>query len=144
MSRHTGIADELDRFAAYLKLDGQDGRARGYERAARNIRMNGYVPPDPTAITGVGDTIREQIATYQHSGEIDELAELEEQYPWFEDLRHVDHIGPARAKQIHDKFSVESFDDLILVGQDLTLLNRVGEKRARAMVESARELRDSV
>lgn len=143
MSRQIAIADELDRFAAYLTLDGQAGRAKGYERAARNIRKQGYVPPDPTQITGVGPTIREQIASYQRSGEIDELSELEAQYPWFEDLRRVDYIGPARAQQIHDKFNVESLDDLVLVGQDLTLLNRVGEKRARAMVESARELRDS-
>jgi DNA polymerase/3'-5' exonuclease PolX len=135
------LADVLDEYAAHLELDGQAGRAKGYERAARKIRMARYLPPDPSEIDGIGDSIRTTIAQYQVSGKIDELEELREEYQWFEPLRQVDHIGPARAKTLHEKFSVETIDDLLLVGDDMTLMSGVGPKTVEKICSSAREVR---
>lgn len=143
MSKSDDIADVLDEYATYLELDGQEGRAHAYDKAARAIRQRRFIPPDPSDIDGVGDAIRTKIAVYQRSGSIDELDALREQYSWFKELQDVDGIGTARAQKIHDKFNVETLDDLILVGDDLTLLPRVGEKRARNILNSAKEVKDA-
>lgn len=142
MSKTEDLADVLEEYATYLELDGQEGRSHAYDKAGRSLRRKRYVPPDPSDIDGVGDAIRTKIAKYQRSGEINELSALKEEYSWFAELKQVNGIGPSRAEQIHKKFNVETLDDLILVGNDLTLLPRVGEKRASNIIESAKEVRD--
>lgn len=143
MSRHKELANNLEEYAQYLELDGQDGRAVAYERAARELRKNGYLPPDPSQIDGIGDSIRQKIAVYQRSGDIPEFEELREEYRWFEQLNKVDGIGPARAREIHHKFRVQTLDDLILVGEDLEILSGVGKKRRKKIMDSAREVRQN-
>lgn len=142
MSKPDDIADVLDEYSTFLELDGQEGRAHAYDKAARAIRRRRFLPPDPSDIDGVGDAIRTTIASYQRSGSIDELDKLKDQYSWYDELKAVNGIGPARAETIHEKFNVETLDDLILVGNDLTLLSRVGDKRAANIIESAKEVRD--
>lgn len=136
------IADVLEEYAEYLELDGQEGRSHAYEKAARSIRQSRYIAPDPANMDNIGESIRSTIATYQRSGEIAELEALKDEYSWFEQLREVRGIGPNRARQINEKFHVEDLDDLILVGDDLEMLPRVGEKTARKMLDSAHELRE--
>jgi DNA polymerase/3'-5' exonuclease PolX len=136
------LVDTLEEYSAYLELDGQEGRSHAYQKAANSIRGRRMIPPDPSDIDGVGDAIRTKIAKYQRSGEINELSALKEEYSWFGELKEVNGIGPSRAEQIHEKFNVETLDDLILVGNDLTLLPRVGEKRASNIIESAKKVRD--
>lgn len=143
MSKNKEIADMLDELATYLELDGQEGRANGYRRAARSVRLAGWMPPDPSRLDQVGESVRTRIAQYQRSGEIEELQELKEEYSWFGELKQVDGIGPKRAKQIHEKFNVEDIDDLMLVGDDLQMLARVGEKRSQKMLDSAHEVREA-
>lgn len=136
------LADTLDEYATFLVLDGQDGRATGYDRAARNIRRAKYLPPDPSDIDGIGDSIRTTIAKYQRSGSIEELDDLHRQYPWFAELKDVRHIGPVRAEQLHEELAVESLDDLLLIARndDLTLIDGVGPKTAEKIHESAKDL----
>jgi DNA polymerase/3'-5' exonuclease PolX len=81
------LSDLLAEYATYLSLDGQDGRAHAYDRAARAIQTVSYLPPNPADLDGVGDSIRTTIAKWQRSGTIEELDDLKEQYPWFEELR---------------------------------------------------------
>jgi DNA polymerase (family 10) len=135
------LAELLEEYETYLRLDGQDGRAHAYGKAARAISRAAYLPPDPADIDGVGDSIRTTIAKWQRSGEIEELEELKEQYPWFEELKDVSHIGPARAKQLHFKLRVDDLDDLLLVARngDLTLIDGVGPKTAEKIHESAKK-----
>jgi len=135
------LADVLDEYATYLKLDGQEGRATGYDRAARNIRRANYLPPDPSDIDGIGDSIRTTIAKYQRSGSIEELDDLHRQYPWFEELRQVSHVGPARARALHEKLRVDDLDDLLLVARngDLILIDGVGPKTAEKIERSAKQ-----
>lgn len=134
------LSDELEEYATYMKLDGQTGRAKGYERAAHNIRTASYVPPNPADINGVGDSIRTTIAKWQRSGEIPELEELRDEYPWFEELKDIDHVGPARARALHEQLHVEDVDDLLLVGDDITLIDGVGPKTVEKILDSAKEL----
>jgi DNA polymerase/3'-5' exonuclease PolX len=135
------LADLLEEYAVYLELDGQDGRAHAYDKAARSIRRASYIGPDPSNIDGVGDSIRTTIAKWQRSGTIEELDELKEQYSWFEELKDVSHIGPARAEQLHYKLRVDDLDDLLLVARngDLTLIDGVGPKTAEKIHESAKK-----
>jgi DNA polymerase/3'-5' exonuclease PolX len=137
------IVKELKEFAEYLDLDGQSGRAHAYRKAAEELRRKGYCPPDPSDIDNIGQSIRTKIAQYQRAGEIDELSALKDEYSWFAELKQVDGIGQSRAKQLHEKFNIETVDDLILVGDDLTLLPRVGKKRARNILDSAHKVRDN-
>jgi DNA polymerase/3'-5' exonuclease PolX len=140
--KQTQLADTLDEYATFLKLDGQDGRAHGYERAARKIRQARYLPPDPSDIDGIGASIRQTIAQYQVSGQIDELESLREEYSWFNELKDVKHIGPSRAEQLHEQLHVDSLDDLLLVARngDLTLIDGVGPVTAQKIHDSAKEL----
>lgn len=142
-AKNEEIADVLEEFATYLKLDGQEGRAKGYERAARSVRMAGYMPPDPSRLDNVGDGIRTRIARYQRSGEISELEELKDEYSWFGELNRVHGIGPATAKEIHTKFNVQDLDDLLLVGDDIEMLSGIGTKTRQNIMESARQERDN-
>jgi len=142
MSKTDDLADVLDEFATYLELNGQEGRAHAYDRAARALRKRRFVPPDPSNIDNIGPSIRTKIAQYQRAGEIEELYALKEEYSWFAELKQVDGVGPSRAEQLHEKFNIETLDDLILVGEDITLLPRVGQKRARNILDSAHEVRD--
>jgi DNA polymerase IV (family X) len=143
MTESNTIADELEKFSDFLRLDEQDGRAYAYETAAQVLRRRRVIPPDPSQLDGIGDSTRTTIAEYQHSGTIDELEELCDEYPWYDAMRSVNGIGQARAQQIHEKFNVESLDDLILVGSDLTLISGIGQVTAANIIESAREERDS-
>lgn len=133
------LADLLEEYETYLQLDGQDGRAYAYGKAARAIRSASYMPPNPADIDGVGDSIRTTIAKWQRSGTIQELDDLKEQYPWYEELNNVSHVGPARARQLHEKLRVDDLDDLLLVARngDLTLIDGVGPKTAEKIHESA-------
>jgi len=135
------LADLLEEYETYLKLDGQDGRAHAYGKAARAIRSASYMPPNPADINGVGDSIRTTIAKWQRSGTIQELDDLKEEYPWYEELNDVSHVGPARAKQLHFKLRVDDLDDLLLVARegDLTLIDGVGPKTAEKIHESAKK-----
>lgn len=142
MSKTDDLADVLEEFATYLELDGQRGRAHAYDKASRSIRARHYLPPDPSNIDNIGENIRTKIAQYQRAGEIEELSALKDEYSWFAELKQVDGVGPSRAEQLHEKFNIETVDDLIFVGEDITLLPRVGEKRARNILNSAHEVRD--
>jgi len=143
VSKSDDLAEVLEEFSTYLELDGQEGRAHAYGRASRALRKRRFIPPNPSDIDNIGPSIRTVIAQYQRSGEIEELSALKDEYSWFDELGQVDGIGPSRAEQLHKKFSIDNLDDLILVGEDITLVPRVGPKRARNILDSAHEIRDN-
>lgn len=136
------LANLLEEYATYIRIDGNDGRAKAYDRAAYSVKSASYLPPNPADIEGIGDTIRTTIAQWQRSGEIEELKELKEQYDWYKEIKDVDGIGPARAQQLHDKLRVDSIDDLLLVAKegDLTMIDGIGPATANKIQESARNL----
>lgn len=136
-------ADVLEEYATFLRIDGQEGRAYAYEGAAREIRARRFLPPDPAEIDGIGEQIRDTLATYQRSGYIPELDDLKAEYDWYDELRQVDGIGPSRAKQLHEKFNINTVDELIMVGDDLTVADGIGPTRADKILDAALDVQDA-
>jgi len=137
------IADSLEEYAEFLRLDGQNGRAHAYDKAARSLRKAGYAPPNPARLDGIGGSTREAVIDLENDMGIDELEELREEYPWYDTFREVKHIGPARAEQIHEKFGVSSMEKLELVARegDLQLISGVGPATAEKIKDSIEELK---
>ncbi len=136
------IAAELDEYATLLKIDGQTGRSHAYDKAARAVRRSSYIPPDPSRLTGIGDATREAVIDLENGTGIDELAELRDEYDWYTTFKDVKHIGPSRAKELHEKFNISSLDTLEMVARngDLTLISGVGPATAEKIQDSIEEL----
>lgn len=138
------IAETLDEFADFLTVDGQTNRAKGYERAARSIRMASYLPPNPSKLDGIGGSIRDTVVKLDNGGTIEELEELRSRYPWYNSFRDVKHIGPSRAETIHNKFKIESLDKLELVVRngDIQMVSGIGPTTADKILDSIEELQN--
>jgi DNA polymerase (family 10) len=136
------IADELDAFADFLRLDGQSNRAKGYEKAGRSVRMASYLPPNPARLDGIGGSTRDKVITLENGGSIEELEELREKYPWYDSFREVKHIGPARAKKIHELFNVETLSKLEMVARngDLQMVSGIGPATEDEIIKSIESL----
>jgi len=144
MSRSSDeIADELDKYADFLEIDGQTGRAHAYDKAARAVRRASYLPPNPARLNGIGDSTREAVIDIENGVGIEELETLEEEYDWYAAMRNVKHIGPARARELHEKLGISSLDKLAMVARngDLTLISGVGPKTASKIRDSIEEQR---
>jgi DNA polymerase/3'-5' exonuclease PolX len=137
------IAEELSAYADFLRLDGQSGRANGYEKAARSIRMASYIPPNPARLDGIGGSTRDKVITLDNGGRIDELEELREEYQWYDNFREVKGIGPSRAKRIHEKFHIDSLSKLRMVARngDLTDVSGIGPATAEKIEESIESIK---
>lgn len=137
------IADELDEYSDFLRLDGQTGRASGYEKAARAVRTASHIPPNPARLNGIGSSTRDAVINLENGVGIDELDELREEYPWYDAFRDVKHIGPARAKKIYETFGVETLEKLELVARegDLTLISGIGPATQEQIRESIENLK---
>ena len=137
------IADELDEYADFLRLDGQTGRAKGYEQAARAVRMASYIPPNPARLDGIGGSTRNAVIDLENGMGIDELEELRERYPWYDAFREVKHIGPSRAEQLHKKFNISTIDKLDMVARngDLELVSGIGPATADKIKASIEEVK---
>jgi DNA polymerase (family 10) len=143
MSNVEEISNKLEEYADFLRLDGQNGRAHAYEKAARAIRKRGWIPPNPARLNGIGGSTREAVIDLENGMGIDELEALKEKYPWYDEFRKVKHVGPARAKEIHEKFGVSSLDKLKLVARegDLQLISGVGPATAEKIKKSIEEVK---
>ena len=137
------IADELDEYADFLRLAGQTGRAKGYEQAARAVRMASYIPPNPARLDGIGGSTRNAVIDLENGMGIDELEELRERYPWYDAFREVKHIGPSRAEQLHEKFNISTIDKLDMVARngDLELVSGIGPATADKIKASIEEVK---
>lgn len=137
------VADTLEEYAEFLRLDGQNGRANGYEKAARAVRTASYIPPNPARLDGIGASTREAVIDLENGVGIDELEELREEYQYYDEFRDVAYIGPARAKQIHETFGIETLDKLELVARegDLQLIDGIGPATAEKIKESIDRLK---
>jgi len=137
------IADKLDKYAEFLRLDEQSGRAHAYEKAGRSVRMASFIPPNPSRLDNIGDSTREAVIELENGIGIDELNELEEKYSWYDELRQVSHIGPSRAKTLHEEYGMDSLEDLELMARagDLQVIQGVGPKTAAEMKESIEKLK---
>lgn len=137
------IADTLEEYAEFLRLDGQEGRAHAYEKAARSLRIAGYAPPNPARLDGIGDATRETIIDVENGMEIDELEELKDEYSWYAEFGQVKHVGPSRAKQLHETFNISTLDKLEIVARngDLQMVSGIGSATAEKIKKSIEEVK---
>lgn len=136
------IADALEEYSELLHLDNQSGRAHAYEKAARALRKASHAPPNPARLTGIGAATREAVVDLENGAGLDELDKLRDKYDWYVELRDVQHIGPKRAKLLHEEYGMDSLEDLKLMARadDLTAITGVGPKTSEEMKESIDEL----
>jgi DNA polymerase (family 10) len=137
------IADELDKYADFLEIDGQTGRAHAYDKAARAVRRANWLPANPARLDGIGQSTREAVIDIENGVGIDELDDLEAAYDWYAAMRDVKHIGPARARELHEKLGIDSLAKLEMVARngDLTLISGVGPKTASKIRDSIEKQR---
>jgi DNA polymerase/3'-5' exonuclease PolX len=132
-----GVAAVLDEFADYLKVDEQNAQARMYARAADNIRTAESIPPDPSDIKGIGDSLRNDVAEIQATGTHERLENLKNVYPNYENLRDIGGVGPVTGRRliangIESKSSVE---EAIHSGEILDVTG-IGPSTADRLLES--------
>ena len=74
---------------------------------------------------------------------IDELEELKDEYSWYAEFGQVRHVGPSRAKQLHEKFNISTIDKLDMVARngDLELVNGIGPATADKIKASIEEVK---
>jgi len=137
------IVEKLELYSEFLELDGQDGKSHAYDKAARAIRKRGWIPPNPARLDGIGGSTRNTVVTLENGGRLGELDELRERYPWYESFHEVKHIGPARAKQIHEIFNIDTLEKLEMVVRngDIEIVQGIGPATAEKIRESIETLR---
>lgn len=138
------IADQLAEIGAHLEADGKDREAIAYSNAADTLQTRETIPPDPSELDGIGETIRDNIMEYQRTGSIEKLDELKEEYPYLEELRQVDGVGPKTATKLNDELGISHVGELIDREDELPAAHRVGEKTAANLAEAAQDHIDGV
>lgn len=126
------IAETLEEYATYLKLDGRDGKAMGVNRAANSILREKYLPPDPTDVDGVGESLRETVSDIRRTGTCEDLEHLKDKYSFYEELRGVQGIGPSTAKKLHYQARISTTEDLqaAIDSGDILSVDGIGPKTA--------------
>ena len=132
------VVTALEEYADFLRIDGQNGRAHAYDKAARAIQQSNRIPPNPARLNNVGPSTREAIIDIQNGTGVKELETLKEKYTWYDELKDVNYIGPQRATKIHNTLNIETLEKLALVAKagDLQLINGIGPKTAQKISTS--------
>jgi DNA polymerase (family 10) len=138
------IANELESLSAHLELDGKPKESIAYSNAADTIRQHKLIPADPSQLDGVGETIRGNIVEYMENDEIEKLESLRDRYPYLDELRQVEGIGPKTAKRIHETLGIEQVGELKERSDELPEVHRIGEKTAENIVEAVDDYIDGV
>jgi DNA polymerase (family 10) len=132
------IYNILNEYALYLEADGRSGYSSTIGNAAENIRRADTIPPNPAQIDGVGPKLRDLIMEYEVTGEIEELEELKQKYPYLGQLSKIRGVGPERARRIYETLGISTIDEVIEA--DLTKVHGIGEKTASKITRSAKGL----
>ena len=119
------IPEMLRELADLLELKGEDRfRVNAYRRAAASIENNDVesIYNDSGLkglmnIEGVGKGIAEKIEEALKTGEIGELKELKEEFP-YEELLSVPGVGPKTAAELYRRFGIKSVDELEKLARD--------------------------
>ncbi len=128
----------MNEYALYLDADGRSGYSSTIGNAAENIRKADTIPPNPAEIDGVGPKLRDLIMEYEVSGEIQELEELKQKYPYLGQLSKIRGVGPERARRIYETLNISTVEEVI--DANLTEVDGIGEKTAAKITRSAKGL----
>ncbi len=115
------VARILDQVADLLEIEGADSfRVRAYRNAAQSIStMSREVATmvdegeDLTEIRGIGESIAEKIEEIVKTGDLGQLAQIEERTPAeLTELLDLPGLGPKRVQTLHEELGIETLDDL--------------------------------
>lgn len=140
------IADRLARAADLLEIGGGDAyRVRAYRQAAQTLSgMPQTVAEmvdkgeDLTQLPDIGKGMAEKIATVAETGELPQLAELEETLPaQLSELMQLSGLGPKRVKTLHQDLEIENLEDLkrALENHQVRELDGFGRKTEEAIAQ---------
>ncbi|HEY2381258.1 MAG TPA: DNA polymerase/3'-5' exonuclease PolX [Terriglobia bacterium] len=118
--RNLEVSFQFHQIADLLEIQGANPfRVRAYRRAATNIEgladnietlaLNGTLRNVP----GIGEDLAGKIDEYIRSGKIDFLEKLKEEVPpGLVRIVEIPSVGPKTAKEIYDKFRIQTVEEL--------------------------------
>ncbi|MEK7576718.1 MAG: helix-hairpin-helix domain-containing protein, partial [Patescibacteria group bacterium] len=116
------IAEILFAFSEFLAMTDEPFKPRAYEKAAEAIEsFNDDIEVLYTeggvkaleSIPGIGKGIAAKIEEYLTCGKIKEYEKLKKKIPvHFEELRHVEGLGPKMIRALYEKLKVKNITDL--------------------------------
>lgn len=119
--QNADIAEIFRRMANLLEIEGANTfRVRAYRNAARTISSLGRQTADMletgeklSELPGIGDDLAAKIREIVETGELQQLAELEDRVPAeLDDLMAVEGLGPKRVKALHQHLGIKNLDEL--------------------------------
>ena len=140
------IAERLREIYQLMQLAGENRfRAIAFDRAAQTIEslnddISNYIDNDSlTDITGIGNSIAEDIKSYAQTGTIEILESLRERIPegiikWLD----ISGLGPKNIAKIHDQLGISELEELKEACKDgrVASLDGLGEKSAQKILKS--------
>ena len=142
MRRFDDLADDLDEITLHLRLEGNDWQANQYRKASSALRTAPFIPPDPSELNDIGETIRDDIAEYRAFGEIERLEDMRDKRPYLAPLTRVAGLGPKTAETLYEEKGIETIDDLIEILDDESIeeVSGIGPKTATKFRRSSKQL----
>lgn len=142
MRRFDDLADDLDEITLHLRLEGNDWQANQYRKASSALRQAEFLPPDPSTLDDIGETIRDDIAEYRAFGRIERLEEMREKRPYLAPLTRVAGLGPQTAQTLYEERNISTIDELIAILDDGSIedVSGIGPKTATKFRRSAKQL----
>jgi len=118
---NSDIADIFSEVADLLDIEGaNEFRVRSYREAAQSIEnLSSNIADlvdedkDLTELHGIGESIADKIREIVETGKLEQLEEIKKRVP--EDLiqlLNLSGLGPERVKDLYQKLSIKSLDDL--------------------------------
>src|SRR6516225_1138776 len=128
--RNFEIAFIFNQIADLLEIQGANPfRVRAYRRAALNIETLS-VQGTLRSVPGIGEDLANKIGEYIASGKIAFHEELKEQIPpGLANIVEIPSVGPKTAKEIYDRFQIQTIEDLDALCKTDKLLGIPGFKQ---------------
>ncbi len=137
--RNHEIADLFDGIADVLEFIGENiFKINAYRKAARRIRESSediehlYQTNQLSKIPGIGKNIADHIEEYLKTGSISKYRQILSKIPSnFVEMMKIPNLGPKTLKLIHDRFNIQTIEDLrkVLEKEELLMLPGMGEKK---------------
>lgn len=140
--RFERLADELDELALHYRAEGHGKIAHQYTKASEAVREASFLPPDPSNLHGIGQSIRDDIAEYRAYGEISRLEVLREKRPYLSELCQISKVGPKTAQRLYDEKDAETVSDVrdLIEREELEDVTGIGPKTATTIRRSIAQL----